>query len=57
MNNVIDANIFKGKYKGEDVLITRIPFIPNDMPIDFTLNGCKFQCGFAMSINKLKGSR
>ncbi|CAH1115442.1 unnamed protein product [Psylliodes chrysocephalus] len=35
MNNVIEATILKGKYKGEDVLIPRIPLIPNDMPFDF----------------------
>ncbi|CAB3223021.1 unnamed protein product [Arctia plantaginis] len=28
MNNVIEATIIKGKYKGEDVLILRIPMIP-----------------------------
>jgi ATP-dependent DNA helicase PIF1 len=35
MNNVIEATILKGKYKGEDVLIPWIPLIPNDMPFDF----------------------
>jgi ATP-dependent DNA helicase PIF1 len=35
MNNVIEATILKGKYKGEDVLIPRIPMIPNGMPFNF----------------------
>ncbi|XP_061379262.1 uncharacterized protein LOC133319319 [Danaus plexippus] len=35
MNNVIEATIIKGKYKGEDVLIPRIPMIPMDLPFDF----------------------
>ncbi|XP_015366987.1 PREDICTED: uncharacterized protein LOC107163887, partial [Diuraphis noxia] len=35
MNNVIEAIIIKGKYKGEDVLIPRIPMTPTDLPFDF----------------------
>lgn len=35
MNNVIEATIVKGKYKGEDVLIPRIPMTPTDLPFDF----------------------
>lgn len=35
MSNVIEATIIKGKYKGEDVLIPRIPMIPTDLPFDF----------------------
>jgi len=31
MNDVIEATIFKGKYKGEDVLIPRITMVPNDI--------------------------
>jgi hypothetical protein len=39
MNNVIEATIFKGKCKDE-VLIPRIPSIPNDMPFDFKRLQC-----------------
>ncbi|KAF0763687.1 ATP-dependent DNA helicase [Aphis craccivora] len=35
MNNVIETTIIKGKYKGEDVLIPRIPMNPTDLPFDF----------------------
>ncbi|KAF7283486.1 hypothetical protein GWI33_000515 [Rhynchophorus ferrugineus] len=35
MNNVIEATIIKGKYKGEDVLIPRIPMIPTYLAFDF----------------------
>ncbi|KAF7284890.1 hypothetical protein GWI33_021464 [Rhynchophorus ferrugineus] len=35
MNNVIKATVIKGKYKGEDVLIPRIPMIPGNLPLDF----------------------
>ncbi|XP_055905144.1 uncharacterized protein LOC129940729 [Eupeodes corollae] len=35
MKNFIEATIIKGKCKGEDVLIPRIPMIPTDLPYDF----------------------
>ncbi|XP_070141579.1 uncharacterized protein [Drosophila kikkawai] len=35
MNNVIQATIIKGKFKGEEVLIPRIPIIPTDLPFQF----------------------
>ncbi|XP_044597781.1 uncharacterized protein LOC123274285, partial [Cotesia glomerata] len=35
MPNVIEATIIVGKYKGEDVLIPRIPIIPSDLPFTF----------------------
>jgi ATP-dependent DNA helicase PIF1 len=57
MNNVIEANILKEKYKGEDVLIPRIPLIPNDIrfiPFDFKRLQFLVRLAFAMSINKFK---
>ena len=51
MKNVIEATILKGKYKGEDVLIPRIPIIPNDMSFDLK----RLQFVFAMSINTSQG--
>ncbi|CAH1106652.1 unnamed protein product [Psylliodes chrysocephalus] len=33
LNNVIEATILKGKYRG-DVLIPRIPMIPTDVPFE-----------------------
>ncbi|GFY18003.1 ATP-dependent DNA helicase [Trichonephila clavipes] len=35
MNNVIEATILTGKFKGEDVLLPRIKMIPTDMPFEF----------------------
>jgi ATP-dependent DNA helicase PIF1 len=35
LNNVIDATILNGKFKGEDVLLPRIPMIPTYMPFKF----------------------
>lgn len=35
MNNVIEATILNGKFKGEDVFLPRIPMIPTDMPFEF----------------------
>ncbi|UYV64168.1 hypothetical protein LAZ67_2006908 [Cordylochernes scorpioides] len=35
MSNVIETTIISGKYKGEDVLIPRIPMIPTDLPFTF----------------------
>jgi ATP-dependent DNA helicase PIF1 len=55
MNNVIEATILKGKYKGEDVLIPRIPMIPNDMPFNFKQLQFPVRLAFAMSINKSQG--
>lgn len=55
MNNIIEATILKGKYKGEDVLIPRIPMIPNDMPFDFKRLQFPVRLAFAMSINKSQG--
>lgn len=55
MNNVIEATILKGKYKGEHVLIPRIPMIPNDLPFDFKRLQFPVRLAFAMSINKSQG--
>jgi hypothetical protein len=55
MNNIIEATILTGKYKGEDVLIPRIPMIPNDTPFDFKRLQFPVRLAFAMSINKSQG--
>ncbi|XP_054745836.1 uncharacterized protein LOC129250225 [Anastrepha obliqua] len=54
-NNVIEATIIKGKYKGEDVLISRIPMISTDLPFDFKRLQLPVRLAFAMTINKSQG--
>lgn len=46
MTNAIEATILTGKFKGQNVLLPRIPTIPNDTP---------FRLAFAMTINKSQG--
>lgn len=55
MNNVIEATILKGRYKGEDVLIPRIPMIPSDLPFTFKRLQFPVRLAFAMTINKPQG--
>lgn len=55
LNNVIEATILKGKYKGEDVLIPRIPMIPTDVPFEFKRLQFPVCLAFAMTINKSQG--
>ncbi|XP_050064673.1 uncharacterized protein LOC126553570 [Aphis gossypii] len=44
-----------GKYKGEDVLIPRIPMIPTDVPFEFKRLQFPVRLAFAMTINKSQG--
>ncbi|XP_072384713.1 ATP-dependent DNA helicase PIF6-like [Diabrotica undecimpunctata] len=52
MNNVIYATIMIGKFKGEEVLIPRIP---TDMPFEFKRLKFPIRLAFAMTINKSQG--
>ncbi|GFX79123.1 ATP-dependent DNA helicase [Trichonephila clavipes] len=52
MNNVIEATILTGKFKGEDVLLPRTPMIPTDMPFEFKRLQFPVRLAFAMTINK-----
>jgi ATP-dependent DNA helicase PIF1 len=40
------------KFKGEDVLLPRIPMIPTDMPFEFKRLQYLVRLAFAMTINK-----
>lgn len=55
MPNVIEATILKGKYKGEDVFIPRIPMITTDLPFDFKRLQFPVRLAFAMTVNKSQG--
>lgn len=55
LNNLIEATILTGKFKGEDVLIPRIPMIPNDLPFNFKRLQFPVRLAFVMTINKSQG--
>jgi ATP-dependent DNA helicase PIF1 len=44
-----------GKFKGEDVLLPRIPMIPTDMPFQFKRLQFLVRLAFAMTITKAQG--
>jgi ATP-dependent DNA helicase PIF1 len=52
MNNIIEATILNGKFKGEDVLLPRIPMILTDMPFEFKSLQFPVRLAFPMTINK-----
>lgn len=55
MNHVIYVTILEGKFKGEEVLIPRIPMIPTDMPLEFKRLQFPIRLAFAMTIDKSQG--
>ena len=55
MNNMIEATILNGRFRGEDVLLPRIPMIPADLPFDFKRLQFPVRVAFAMTINKAQG--
>jgi len=55
MKNVIEARILNGKFRGENILIPRIPIIPTNVPIQFKRIQFPIRLAFAMTINKSQG--
>ncbi|XP_008185584.1 uncharacterized protein LOC103310122 [Acyrthosiphon pisum] len=55
MKNVIQSTIIKGNFKGEEVLIPRIPIIPTDIPFQVKRIQFPVRLAFAMTINKSQG--
>ena len=52
MLKVVEATILSGKSKGEDVLISRLPVIPTDMPFEFKRLQFYVRLAFSITINK-----
>jgi ATP-dependent DNA helicase PIF1 len=57
MKNFNEATRLNGKFKGEDVLLPRIPTIPTDMSVEFKRLQFPVRLAFAMTINKAQGHR
>ena len=54
-NNLIEAKILTGQYKGEEVMIPKIPLIPSDYPFNFRRLQFPIKLCFSMKINKSQG--
>ncbi|UYV78242.1 hypothetical protein LAZ67_16000650 [Cordylochernes scorpioides] len=55
MNNIIEATILNGKFKGQDLLLPRIPLLPPDLPLEFKRLQFPVRTAFSMTINKAQG--
>lgn len=53
--NLLEAAILTGKFKGEIVLLPRIPLIPSESPIPFRRLQFPIRLAFAITINKSQG--
>ncbi|GFX43916.1 ATP-dependent DNA helicase [Trichonephila clavipes] len=50
--HIVKATILTGEAKGDNVLIQRIPIIPNNLPFNFKRLKLPLKVVFAMTINK-----
>ena len=55
MTNIIEATILTGPFKGEDVLVPRIPMVPTDMSFQFKRLQFPIRLASAITINKVQG--
>lgn len=55
INNITEATMLKGNFKGEDVLLPRNPMISTHMPFDFKRLQFPVRLALAMTINKAQG--
>ncbi|XP_050065399.1 ATP-dependent DNA helicase pif1-like [Aphis gossypii] len=53
--NILEATILSGKFKGDIVLLPRIPLIASESPISFKRLQFPICLAFAMTINKSQG--
>ena len=55
MKNIVEASILNGKFRGESVLLPRIPIISTEVHIEFKWIQFTIRLAFAMTINKSQG--
>lgn len=56
-HNIVRAIIITRTAKGENVLTSRIPIIPTDLPFQFKRVQFSLKAAFAITINKVKGKK